>query len=981
MTLRSPHDGIDIDLERSAPALRPFAEAALAAGRADRLELLRGMEASVALAMCRPGDAAPLLDAWLARDAAGAFEAAVGTCGVHLRTTLVEGRLMRVVERPERKPSNAMPPPAFWLRLRQALEGPQASARERARELALAADLEDLRLRAAVAYVVPDEPSLWAPRHLEAVRSRFSSEDRDELLLCLLGLLRHHPPGAALRAWPPPAASLRRLPPGLREAALVLVGDKRALGALREERRLQRDVEGLLERPLDVYNLALLPRIEPDARVFAFATERLAVCADTEATVLRALVTRWLLRLPDVARAAGLTPEVARRLRVDGGRDVPATVTLSSPWGARRAPVAAVPPPPPLSVGGRWADAWRAPDLAPNDAMLRAVEARLCAGVPAQLRHDAPLEAHRAVLDAWRAGAAPDEDSLAALLHGLGPSVLPLVAGWARENARLLPSIAAIDDGQLAPAWALALTSRWRMVQDAARTWLGAYPLAAAAGALALCFSAEKDERQRGCKALDWLEVRQPEAVARSIEALDEAQRGWVASLREGPVLFAKRPVLPSFVELEALPGVPTRDGAARLDDASLGTLLALAKSSDLDDARRLAVAAAPLSPEALTRLAGVVFLEWLGAGGPPKERWALELLAHFASDEWAGVLGGLSVAWAQGGFAARGQLAAEVLARMPSRAALMTLHRLSGRVRATALKSVALRLFEDAALRHGLSPEALEDVLVPDCGLPGDRRLDGGVEVDLDEALKPVLRRGGKALKTAPASWGEVAAGVWAEVKRARRQFVEAGVRLERLMVEDITLPAQHFVEVWLMNPLLARIAERVAWVAFSGEVRVLFLTGPMRTLGGAPFNMDEAMVVRPVHPLELTSEEAGVLRRALPAQAFAQLGRDVAVVEDLRAALDALTGRELSADRLIALERQGWQRGPQVGGAFYESVSRRWRGAEVTLEFTPGLSVIQSYLGGVQTVRGVRLGASEALGRVAAAELLRVLGRLTAP
>ncbi|MCC6337777.1 MAG: DUF4132 domain-containing protein [Myxococcales bacterium] len=978
-------DALHLGLSEVSPELRPHAEAVLAAAKAGHLDALTGEDAAAALVMCTADDAGAMLDAQLGRDPAVAFDLALRACRLHLRFALVQGKLARVLERPTRKPSSTLPPPDFWLRLRRALDGAPALFRPRARQLALGTDLSDLRLRAPVAFVVPDEPSLWTPAHLAQVHAALDFLDPVEANLYLLGVLRSHPWAAKSPTWPPPLPALRKLPEDVLEAALALAGDHRALSRLAEEREAQEaaaDPTPLLDQPLESHHLATLSRVVPDAKAITLATGRLAHLTEVEATLVRALATGWILSAPEAADAAAahsaVTAGAVGDLRRAAFIHLPPGCTVPSPWDAprpkRTKPLA--PPPAPPPARGRWAQDWVARAFGGDAGVLRDTQHRLRTGAFLFLPPDAPRAAFEAVFEAWKGGRAPDEYCFAEVVEALGPSTLPFAAAWTRKNGLLLPAVSFIDDGLLAPSWALALSSRRRPVQEAARAWLDAHPRLGADGALALLLSGDDAERRLGQRALRWLEARHGDAARAAQDALTNEQRAWVDAARaEAPSLPAKTPPLPAFVKVDALPGVATRDATARLDDAGLRTLLALAKASTLDDAEPLLAAAAPLAPDSLAGLAGAVFTAWLTAGGSPKERWAMELLAHFPSDTWARVLGGLCQSWAQEGFPSRAQDAVEVLARMPSRLALLEVHRLSTKIRTAGLKAKATQAFEDAAQRLGLSQEELEDRLVPDFGLTGGRALGDGVEVDLDDDLKPVLRREGKTLKTPPASLGEAGAAAWAAVKKGKKHLEAAARRLERLMAEGRALPALHFTEVWLMHPLLSRLSERVAWVAFSGETRTVFLTAPLRTWTGVPFTLLESMTVRPVHRLELSAAELEALQGALPAPPFPQLGREVYPSADVRAALRERVGTEVTAAQLIGLERLGWARGPVVGGGCYVSVERRGPHWRVLLVFEPGVYLGDPSMNARQVINDVLVDAPGAIGKVAASELLRTL------
>jgi hypothetical protein len=974
---------VDIGLSEVPAELRPVARAVLDAAEAGRLDSLTGEAAAAAVVMSTAEAGEALLEAHVSRDPVEALAVALGVCRLHLRFAMVHGKLARVLERPTRKPSSTLPQPAFWLKLRRALDA-APPLRPRARALAEAADLSDLRLRGAVAFVVPDAP-LWNDAHLAEVRKALPALDPVEAGLYLLGVLRHQPWAAASATWPPPVRALRSLPEDVLETALALAGDHRALERLARKREVAEaaaDLAPLLDAPLEDGHLTVLARVVPDATAIACAAERLTRLGEIEAPVVRALVTGWVLGAPGAADEASARSDAVAAtvaaLRRAALVHLPATRSLATPWDGARAKRDRREPPPFLAAPprGQWAARWAPPPASLDVAALDEVRARLASNALVFVPAGAPREAYELVFEAWKAGRAPDEYTFAPVLEALGPSTLPAAAQWTRRNPNILPTISFIDDGLLAPAWALALSSRRRPLQEAARTWLDAHPALGAYGVLTLLFSADAAEQQAGRHALRWFEPRHRDVLAAACAALDDGQRAWLDEVRtEAPSLPARAPALPSFLQPAALPGVASRDGAARLDAAGVKGLLALAKASTLDDAEPLLRAAAGFDPSSLANFAGAVFTAWLSAGAPPKERWALQLLAHFPDDTWARVLGGLSQAWALSGFSARAQDAVEVLSRMPSRVALLEVHRLSTKIRSYALRAKARLAFQDAAVRLGLSPEALEDRLVPDFGLVHGRTLFDDIEVDLDEALKPVLRRHGTKVKALPATASAEAEACWAAVKKGARQLKESAQRLERLMSEGRTLPASHFTEVWLMHPLLSRIAERVAWAAFAdGQRAGVFLTHPLRTVDGRAFVLDVSMTVRPVHPLELSIAEREALASQLGAPPFPQLSRELYQPADLRAVLREHEGVTVTSTALIALERTGWTRGPHVGGT-YVTVERRgplWR---VELEFEPGVYLGDPGLNPQQRITGVRVEGEAAMTPVAKSELLRQL------
>ena len=397
--------------------------------------------------------------------------------------------------------------------------------------------------------------------------------------------------------------------------------------------------------------------------------------------------------------------------------------------------------------------------------------------------------------------------------------------------------------------------------------------------------------------------------------------------------------MLPGFLRLASLPLVVTNDGAHALSEDALAELLGVFKAAPPDDSSSLLQVSAGLSTASLQALAGALFRQWLAAGAPPKEKWALNALAHFPSDDWATVVGALCQQWAQGGFPARAQDAVAVLGRMGTRVALAEVHRLSTRIRTVALRARARLAFHEAASRLGLTADELEDRLVPELG-----PLDGAT-LTLDDALRPVLTRAGREVPVPD------------EVKRAAKSLKPAMARLERAMCEGPAFGTFHFTETWGMHPLLRALAARVLWGVFKGNARVgLFV--PSTPAQGDSLPLDETSTVRPVHPLELSDEDRARAQAWVPPkQPFEQLARACFPAAELRPRLRALVHREVPVVSLLALERLGWERGAVADGGSWVELTRRGEGWSVTIHFEPGIWAGDPNANELQVITGTEL------------------------
>lgn len=879
-------DFVEPGLADSPPDLRQAGQAVVRAAKSGEVAHLDLPAQAAALVMGRPEQTTPWLHALASSDPVRALQLALRSAGLTLRFSLVAGTLTRVLDRSSRKPAAQLPSPEFWLALRRAFD---AAPLLRTAALDLSGVTDDVRVRAALSFVFPTEPALW----MEADhREGLGLEDPFDGTFILFATLRDVPALAAATTWPPPPKWLAALPDAQLEEALTLMRD----GGLASQRRKRESVKqaardvgphlAAITAPEALSTLALLP---PTEEIIAQAEAFKAPAEPEELVLRRSFIEGWKRQL-----RPGSTP-----------RDAP----WQSPWApSPRRRETSVPPPGPALVPGQWERTWRARPV-PREV---------------QLAWNALRE---------RSDVRPWEVSF---VLAIGPAVLPRLRAWARREPALLVATQEIDDGGLDEALLLAWNSRRVQLSLAAREFARRFPERAHRAAIRLCFAELPRERAAGVVVLRALE----RDAARALEALSPEQRGWIdAQLSGSPTLPARRPALPGFFRPASLPLVVTHDGAHALSEEALTELLAVFKAAPPDDSSSLLQVTAGLSTSSLEALCGALFRQWLAAGAPPKEKWALNALTHFPSDDWATVVGALCQQWAQGGFPARAQDAVAVLGRMGTRVALTEVHRLSTRIRTVALRARARLAFHEAASRLGLTADELEDRLVPDLG-PLD-----GASLTLDDALRPVLTRQGRPVP------------VPAEVKRAAKALKPALARLERALCEGPAFGAFHFTETWGMHPLLRALASRVLWGVFKGTARVgLFV--PTTPAQGDALPLDETTTVRPVHPLELSEEERARARPWLPLkQPFEQLDRACFPAAELRPRLRALVHRQVPVVALLALERLGWERGAVADGGSWVELSRRGEGWRVALHFEPGIWAGDPNANEVQVISGTEL------------------------
>ncbi len=899
-------DFVEHGLNDSPPDLRSAGEAVVRAVKSGEWTQLDLDAQAAALVMGKPEQTTPWLLSLAAADPVRALQLAQKSARLTLRFSTGQGALVRVLDRARTKPAAQLPPPTLWLALRRALD---AAPLTRVEARSVLVPEEDLRLRAAIAFLFPDEAGLWTE---DDHRHGLALEDASDALFILFGTLRDVPVAAASLTWPPAPKLLRSLPDAQLEEALTLIRDELLASQRRKRESVKQaahDVRPHLGNITAPDALGTLALVTPTEQLIAQA-ESFVEAAEPEELILRhSFLEGWKRELRPVA--------------------IPRDAPWNSPWVTQpRKKDTTTPPPAPPILPGEWERTWKARPV-PADV---------------QLAWNALRE---------RTDVRPWEVSF---VLAIGPPVLPRLRAWARREPALLAATQELDDGGLDEALLLAWNSRRVQLSLASREFARRFPERAHQAAIRLCFSAAPKERAAGVIVLRALERE----AQKALEALTPEQRAWVeGQLSASPPLPARKPSLPEYLRVASLPLVTTHVGQQALSDDALEELLAVFKAAPPEDSSALLHLTAGLSTASLEALCGALFRQWLAAGAPPKEKWALNALAHFPSDDWATVVGALCQQWAQGGFPARAQDAVAVLGRMGTRVALAEVHRLSTRIRTVALRARAKLAFHEAAARLGLSAEELEDRLVPDVGPLN------GATLSLDAGLKPVLTRDDREL---PVPDG---------VKRAAKSLKPAVARLERVMCEGAAFGAFHFTETWGMHPLLRALAAKVLWGVFKGEQRVgLFVpTTPAR---GDALPLDESTTVRPVHPLELTEAEAQRVRPWLPdRQPFEQLDRACYPANELRPRLRALSHHEVPVMTLLALERLGWERGAVADGGSWVDLTRRGAGWWVALHFEPGIWAGDPNASDVQVITGTELEPAGPLPPRIASEVQRDLAK----
>ncbi len=925
---------------------------------------------------------------------------------------------------------------AHWAFMRDVLERASAKDAQAAKAVAKPAAARSWLLRAALAFVFPNEKEFWSERDQAQLRQADLDSWPSVAFGTLAALRGHRLPPKKPKSWVE-IFDLEHLTPAFVVKALGGVGAVPVFRLQRAYQALSRiddvdavrvfgefaegGVEYLGNEPHSDSTWPFIEALKPSAKVLSAFASLFTTHVPRRTVALplaRAQLTEWLMASPKEATAFARqsTPEgtFVKAVLAEIGAGLPVDDTWVSCWqkppaatkGAPSAPTPPKAPPkaptalPKVTERVHWSNrkknereklaAADGEDRGPKqDAMAKSmVERDLRQGQHSLMLHVTWSSDRRALAlfeslppKSWYAEA----DDLTSLLARYELKALPSLMAFLTLKPNHLSVLSGVESPRVAPLMARALV-KVKKHKPTAQRWLEQYPEAAVVGLWPLLGSKDKTERE-GAEAA-FAHLREKGLATKWLPApSDDAATGPadVTEVGRWPKLPPKAPKLPTFIKVAQLPRPVRKDGRAALGVDALTEVLAGLKAT-LPERRDFADAlAARFTPASLAALAAALFRQWLYADGPPKEKWALYASGIFANDDAARSFGLLATQWAPQGKSARAQETVELLAMLRTVTALSEVYRIATKVQSKALRARAEKVFATEAEKLGLTTEDLADRIIPEVGVPADGHLVlGDRTVVFDSQLKPSLvDESGQAHDALPATASPDDVEAWAELKKVaaqvRRQQVK---RLEQSLTDARRMSFEHFTEVYVMHPLVRHLSRGLVWAAWRGSERVATFTVAKNGLvdaKGRPVEPPADATYGLVHPVDLPANELSEWKKRLPAerQPFAQLTREV-----FTAPAEKFTTyeREVPTGALLSLQSRGWRRGDAVHRGCYFELTREGPTWSMRLGFTPGIDLAAPTETTRQNVGDVRFEATGPVPRATLSELQRDLAGLTA-
>jgi len=517
-----------------------------------------------------------------------------------------------------------------------------------------------------------------------------------------------------------------------------------------------------------------------------------------------------------------------------------------------------------------------------------------------------------------------------------------------------------------------------RSHRSVAFDWLRRHPAYAARFCLPLLVSKKAAARRKAEDALhilvqhghsDTLRAAAASAGPAAVQVLDSV-------LDRDPLLVLPKrpPKTVAFLQAGALPRPRLKGRQTVVPIEAVTPLVAcLAIHSAEQPYAGIAQLADTLDTESLARLSWSLFEQWLAAGAPAKDSWALSQLGTFGDDDVAHRLAPMVRRWPGESQHKRAVAGLDVLLQIGTDVALMHLDGVAQKVRYKGIKEAARQRISALATKLGLSREQLADRLVPTLGLDqsGTLPLDYGPRqftVSFDEALKPVVRDAdGKKRRSLPkpgkrddAEKAVPAEARFKALKKAVRTLSSQQVhRLKQAFLHRRTWAAADFQRFLVDHPLLVHLVRRLVWATFDeDDVVHTFRVAEDRTFATVdddPFTLPEGAQVGLFHPVYASADHTAAWVELFAdyelLQPFEQLGRPANRLTAQEAgALEVNRHTDVAVEigRLMGLRSQGWEYGEAMDAGV-----AHW----LALPLPDGVYEVRMWLGGAGLWTGMGL------------------------
>lgn len=576
------------------------------------------------------------------------------------------------------------------------------------------------------------------------------------------------------------------------------------------------------------------------------------------------------------------------------------------------------------------------------------------------------IHAKVAIPVSWRSRSM-DATEAAYLLARFDMAVLPGILDIQKKSSNFAETLRFIE----APACA-SLMARWMgsgPVTRIAREWALKFPESCTKGLLVDVVSKAGKERSAAEACLRFLASKGHRQVVEGVAAqfgndVADSIAETLSQDHRTDFMPAKPPEMPRFWSADVYPPPRLKANNRVIPGYAIDALASMMSLSNFEvRTPALDSVIEACEPKSLANFAWAAFEEWAAKGQKDSE-WIFDSLTYLGDDSCARKLTPFIRNWPRENGIARARKGLEILAAIGSDVALSQIQAISQKNKYQSVLESAQEMMKVIATTRGLSPQQLEDRLVPDLGLSdrcelklnfGSRYFIGSV----DAQLKPVIRdESGAVIKALPSAGkgddknlAKESAAEWTALCKDLKPIAKLQLeRLELAMVNSRRWTGADFKTLFVASPLLQNLVKGLVWGVFPSKAKLSasFMVNAENAfvdVDGKPVKVSEGSSVGIVHPLLLDETSLAAWQKLFAKnkqlQPFAQLVRKTyRAADDIDRSCFGLNGASVASKALKGLLAMGWQ--TEIGDAgWIWSFEREFSSGRASLGAQPGVHI----------------------------------------
>lgn len=553
------------------------------------------------------------------------------------------------------------------------------------------------------------------------------------------------------------------------------------------------------------------------------------------------------------------------------------------------------------------------------------------------------------------------------LLARFDIAVLRGVLDAGKKTTDLAEALRFVDSPGCASIMSRAMVSG--SITPIARQWALRFPESCTKGLIVAAVSKAGKDRTCAEASLRFLAANGHKQVVERVAAQhgDDVVQSIVETLAQDhrmDFMPTKAPIMPKFWSADVYPPPRLKSNNKELPDysiAALSNMMSLSNAeqriSALDDVIEAC------DPKSLASFAWGAFEEWAAKGQKDSE-WIFDSLAYLGDDTCARKLTPYIRNWPRENGIARARKGLEILAAIGTDVALSQIQAISQKNKYQVVLESAQEMMKRIAVARDLTPQQLEDRLVPDFGLSekGDIKLDFGSRCfmgSVDALLKPVIKdANGTVLKALPAAGkdddkalAKESTAIWSDLCNELKPVAKLQLeRLELAMVNSRRWSGSDFKALFVASPLLQNLVKGLVWGVFSSKTKLstsFMVTAENAFVDaqGSPVKVADGSSIGIVHPLLMDEPSLAAWQKLFTknkqVQPFPQLVRKTyRAADDTEKNRFGLDGATVASKALKGLLGLGWS--TSVGDAgWIHSFEKSFSSGYASLGTDPGVHI----------------------------------------